>query len=83
MIGDVNAADGEAVANIIKKEGGYVCLLLFLSLVGPIQIDRDGIYLPTLQGSGFDQVRCHKMGRASCVVRTCDGTVQRRRYCGK
>jgi hypothetical protein len=28
VIGDVNAVGGEAVANIIRKEGGYVCCYL-------------------------------------------------------
>lgn len=31
MIGDVNGAGGETVANSIRKEGGYVCCLLLLS----------------------------------------------------
>ena len=37
MIGDVNAAGGEAVANTIRKEGGYVCLVVSF-IVGAINM---------------------------------------------
>lgn len=47
MIGDVNAAGGEAVANTIRKEGGYVCLVVS-SLVGAINMGcrRDVVIEP-------------------------------------
>lgn len=60
MIGDMNAVAGEAVANVIRKEGGYV--LWFFLFRRTDEIDQYVAtalmvcYHPTLQGSGFHQV---------------------------
>lgn len=56
----MNAVAGEAVANVIRKEGGYV--LWFFLFRRTDEIDQYVAtalmvcYHPTLQGSGFHQV---------------------------